>query len=153
MKCLGPHKKQVPDCLEKHKSTRFEIYESFRRHLVPACPCCCIILGVASCCSPKIDSKKNTSTLDDSLKVTLRSDSENREKNHEKTISPVMKNDGKEHIFLRSLPVPKPMVQPRWPFNCRGLSMSDPAKFRHSIDGSHARQRIKVLGVQHQGLF
>jgi hypothetical protein len=37
------------------------------------------------------------------------------------------------------------MVQLRWPCP-RGLSVTDPAKFRHSIDGSHARQRIKVLG-------
>ena len=41
-----------------------------------------VILGVASCCIPNIDSKKNTSTLDDSSKFTLRPNgkSENRKK-------------------------------------------------------------------------
>ena len=128
MKCLGPHKKQVPDCLKKHKSTRFEISES--SYLV--------LHHVAS----QILIQRKTLQHWMTLQSLPWDPMENRKigKN-----LPSHEEWWKRKHLSSFFAGPKPMVQLRWPCP-RGLSVSDPAKFRHSIDGSHARQRIKVLG-------
>ena len=124
--------RMVPDRLTKHKSRRCEIGELFRRHLVSACPCCCFMLH------PWYWFNENTSNIGWLLEVYLEIQLENQKKHLWTTIN-LPKQIMKTHRFF---------VVPTWRCQLCGLSVSDSAELRHSIDGRHTRQRIKVLEDQ-----